>query len=123
MGYENRQYIFKVYCRFILRFSPNRAWVIIIPMGLVQGIKNGDGIAKGECRSCGSSMVRKFMGRRHDRLDVYAPKGQENKNANFLRILMTLRALRQRGDITEKEYRRAKKYYQNLTGADIVLTD
>ena len=47
----------------------------------------------------------------------------QNKNANFLRILMTLRALRQRGDITEKEYRRAKKYYQNLTGADIVLTD
>ena len=47
----------------------------------------------------------------------------QNKNANYLRILMTLRALRQRGDITEKEYRRAKKYYQNLTGADIVLTD
>ena len=47
----------------------------------------------------------------------------QNKNANFLRILMTLRALRQRGDITEKEYRKAKKYYQNLTGADIVLTD
>ena len=47
----------------------------------------------------------------------------QNKNANYLRILMTLRALRQRGDITEKEYRRAKKYYQNLTGADIVLTN
>ena len=46
-----------------------------------------------------------------------------NKNANFLRILMTLRAMRQSGDITEKEYRRAKKYYQNLTGADIILTD
>ena len=29
----------------------------------------------------------------------------------------------QGGDITEKEYRKAKKYYQNLTGADIVLTD
>lgn len=42
----------------------------------------------------------------------------QNKNANFLRILMTLRALRQRGDITEKEYHRAKKYYQALTGAD-----
>ena len=42
---------------------------------------------------------------------------------NYLRILMTLRALRQSGDITEKEYRKAKKYYQNLTGADIVLTD
>ena len=48
---------------------------------------------------------------------------RQNKNANFLRILMTLRALRQRGDITEKEYRRAKKYYQALTGADIVLAD
>lgn len=47
----------------------------------------------------------------------------QNKNANYLRILMTLRALRQRGDITEKEYRRAKKYYRTLTGADIVLTD
>ena len=46
-----------------------------------------------------------------------------NKNANFLRILMTLRALRQSGGITEKEYRRAKKYYQALTGADIVLAD
>lgn len=47
----------------------------------------------------------------------------QNKNANYLRILMTLRALRQSGDITEKEYRRAKKYYQALTGADIVLAD
>ena len=27
---------------------------------------------------------------------------RQNKNANFLRILMTLRALRQSGDITEK---------------------
>ena len=50
---------------------------------LVQGIKNGDGVAKGECRSCGSSMVRKFMGRRHDRLDVYAPKGQESVYAYY----------------------------------------
>ena len=47
----------------------------------------------------------------------------QNKNANYLRILMTLRALLQRGDITEKEYRKAKKYYQALTGADIVLAD
>ena len=47
----------------------------------------------------------------------------QNKNANYLRILMTLRALRQRGDITEKAYRRAKKNYQTLPGADIVLTD
>ena len=47
----------------------------------------------------------------------------QSKNANYLRILMTLRALLQRGDITEKEYRRAKKYYRTLTGADIILTD
>ena len=47
----------------------------------------------------------------------------QNKNANYLRILMTLRALLQRGDITEKEYLKTKNYYQNLTGADIVLTD
>ena len=47
----------------------------------------------------------------------------QNKNANYLRILMALRALLQRGDITEKEYRKAKKYYQALTGADIVLAD
>lgn len=47
----------------------------------------------------------------------------QNKNANFLRILLTLRALRQRGTITEAEYRRAKKYYLHLTGADIILTD
>ncbi len=48
---------------------------------------------------------------------------RQNKNANYLRILMALRVLLQRGDITEIEYRRAKKYYRTLTGADIVLTD
>lgn len=47
----------------------------------------------------------------------------QNKNANYLKILMTLRVLRQHGDITEKEYRKAKKYYKYLTGADIVLAD
>ena len=47
----------------------------------------------------------------------------QSKSANFLRILLTLRSLRQRGAITETEYLRAKKYYQNLTGADIILVD
>ena len=47
----------------------------------------------------------------------------QSKSANFLRILLTLRALRQRGTITEAEYRRAKKYYLHLTGADIILAD
>lgn len=44
---------------------------------LVQGVKNEDGVAKGTCRKCGSCMVRKYMGRRHDRVEIYAPKGQE----------------------------------------------
>ena len=63
---------------FRLRCCNRAQWHCPNCGALVQGIKNGDGIAKGECRSCGSSMVRKFMGRRHDRLDVYAPKGQES---------------------------------------------
>ena len=44
------------------------------------------------------------------------------KNANFIRILTILRNLRNGGSITEQEYSRAKKYYQKLTGADIVLS-
>ena len=67
--------------------------------------------------------VTKYKNRRTGGKKTQMLSEHQNKNANFLRILMTLRALRQRGDITEKEYRRAKKYYQNLTGADIVLTD
>ena len=47
----------------------------------------------------------------------------QNKNANYLRILMKHCAMRASGALTEKEYRRAKKSYQNMTGADIVLTD
>mgnify|MGYP007057293314 FL=1 len=67
--------------------------------------------------------VTKYKNRRTGGKKTQMLSEHQNKNANYLRILMTLRALRQRGDITEKEYRRAKKYYQNLTGADIVLTD
>lgn len=61
--------------------------------------------------------------KKHKEVGIPMLSETQSKSANFLRILLTLRALRQRGDITEKEYRRAKKYYQNLTGADIVLTD
>lgn len=43
------------------------------------------------------------------------------KNANFIRIVMILRSLRDNGSISEREYIRAKKYYMKLTGADIVL--
>lgn len=47
----------------------------------------------------------------------------EKKSANFLCIVMVLRSLHNTGIITEKEYKRAKKYYQNLIGADIVIAD
>ena len=46
---------------------------------------------------------------------------KNTKNANFLFIVDMLKDLLTQELITEKEYARAKKYYMNLTGADIVL--
>lgn len=48
---------------------------------------------------------------------------RETKSANFLRIVFVLKAMLEKGTITKKEYNRAKKYYRNLTGADIVVCD
>lgn len=48
---------------------------------------------------------------------------KENKSANYIRIVNILKSLLGNGAITEKEYNRAKKYYRNLTGADIVIAD
>lgn len=48
---------------------------------------------------------------------------KQTKSANYLRIVSVLRALKDGGTITEQEYCRAKKYYQKLTGADIVIAD
>ena len=39
--------------------------------------KNAEGMIKVECKRCLAVSVRKVMGRRHNRIDVYAPKGQE----------------------------------------------
>lgn len=47
----------------------------------------------------------------------------QTKCANFLQIISVLRHLLDTGKINEKEYRRAKKYYQKLTGADIIIAD
>lgn len=47
----------------------------------------------------------------------------QTKSANFLRIMSILRRLRSEGVISAKEYDRAKKYYQQVTGADIILAD
>lgn len=47
----------------------------------------------------------------------------QNKSANYLRIVAVLRSLRDSGKINSKEYLRAKKYYKKLTGADICIAD
>lgn len=39
--------------------------------------RNAEGMAKAECRKCHSVSVRVAKGRRHNRIDIYAPKGQE----------------------------------------------
>ena len=41
------------------------------------GFINAEGMIKVECKRCLAVSVRKVMGRRHNRIDVYAPKGQE----------------------------------------------
>lgn len=43
------------------------------------GYQNAQGTIKVECRHCHTVMVRKVMGRRHDRIDIYAPKEQVNE--------------------------------------------
>ena len=48
---------------------------------------------------------------------------KQSKCANFLRIVAVLRRLLDTGKIDEKDYRRAKRYYQKMTGADIVIAD
>lgn len=44
---------------------------------LVSGIENNEGITKMTCPKCGTVSVLKRMGRRHDRIEVYPPKGSE----------------------------------------------
>ena len=48
---------------------------------------------------------------------------KSEKSANFLRIVCVLQSLLESGIITAKEYSKAKKYYQEMTGADIIVVD
>ena len=48
---------------------------------IVTGYKNSDGAIKVECKRCRTVMVRKIKGRRHDTIDLYAPKNQEHLRA------------------------------------------
>ncbi len=43
------------------------------------GYRNAKGTIKVECSKCHAVMVRTIMGRRHDRIDIYAPKGEVNE--------------------------------------------
>lgn len=43
---------------------------------LQYGFKNDEGKIKYECQTCGTVAVRVQKGRRHDKIDLYAPEGQ-----------------------------------------------
>ena len=47
----------------------------------------------------------------------------QEKSANFLCIITVLKELVASDMISQKEYEQAKKYYQQLTGADIIFTE
>ena len=47
----------------------------------------------------------------------------EKKSANYARIVYVLQSMKEDGLISAEEYKRAKKYYQSLTGSDLVLLD
>ena len=62
MKYENWQ-PFTMYC-------PNCG-------NRVTGYKNDEGVIKMDCGRCTTVLVRRFKSRRHETIDVYAPKGTE----------------------------------------------
>lgn len=45
------------------------------------------------------------------------------KSARYLRIIFTLKNMRNNGLISQDEYSKAKQFYKKLTGADIVIDD
>ena len=46
---------------------------------------------------------------------------KQKQSANYMRILSVLQALRTGGMITEPEFEKAKEYYREITGADIII--
>lgn len=47
----------------------------------------------------------------------------QTKSANYLFIVAVLKSMLEDGVITPGEYERAKRYYQRLTGSDLVIAD
>jgi|GEM_PF-1320393 transcription elongation factor Elf1 len=52
----------------VRRYCPNCGHI-------VSGYRGENGIAKLSCCLCGTVFVSKLKGRRHDNMDIYAPKG------------------------------------------------
>lgn len=51
------------------------------------------------------------------------PEEKSQRNARFLGIIGILRAMRNKGAITNEEYRKAKAYYEKLTETDLILSN
>lgn len=49
---------------------------------LIDGFEGKDGVTRMICDNCRSVIICKAMGRRHDRIDVYAPRDQEKAPNN-----------------------------------------
>ena len=47
----------------------------------------------------------------------------QTKNANYLRIICILKSMRDSRIITVKEYHKAKQYYCDLIGADLIIAN
>ncbi len=46
---------------------------------IVTGFKNPNGDIKVECSRCHATMVRRFKGRRHDTIDIYAARTEKER--------------------------------------------
>lgn len=44
---------------------------------VVTGVRDESGAMKVQCSRCGTLIVSRIVGRRHVRMDVFAPQGQE----------------------------------------------
>ena len=54
------------------------SWYCVNCGTIVTGYKNQNGDIKVECSRCHAVMVRKIRSRKHDTIDLYAPKGLES---------------------------------------------
>ena len=50
---------------------------------VLRGLKNKKNQIKVKCEKCGVEMVRTLVGRRHDQIDIYAPRGEERRELDL----------------------------------------